>query len=494
MKIAIVGGGTAGWLAALIVSKSVFPSPDITVIESSKIGIVGAGEGSTGSLTNVLQNITGNYDCNELDFIESCDVTPKLGIKHINWLGDGSNYIAPIDGSITSNQKVDSVFCHVVGNYRYENFHLISEDGYMIDKNKDPFSIVNGPAAYHFDAHKVGQYFKKVCGKTIKNIDAEVTKVNINEKGNISSLKLNNDSVIEADFFIDATGFQRVLMNALEVNWHSYKDNLPVNRAMPFLLPYEDDEDIEPVTVAWAQNNGWMWQIPTLNRKGCGYVYSSEFVDDNTAQDEIEKCLGKKIEPIRVIKFDSGRLEKLWHKNCLAVGLCAAFAEPLEATSIHTTIVQLETFAQKYLKYSAATTCSDLNILNYNTEMTTMYDCLKDFLVLHYQGGRTDTEFWRHISSGKTSTEFVDRLIGLCRYRVPNASLFPSLNGVAGWPLYSSILSGLKKITPETARRELELMYFKGTSLAEYENLISACKMHLEPLPNNTKRIRERQT
>lgn len=492
MKIAIVGGGTAGWLSALVLSKSVYPSPKITVIESSKIGIIGAGEGSTGSMTNVIQNITGNYDCDEVDFIKSCDVTPKLGIKHINWLGDGSSYIAPIDGSYTSDQPVDSIFCHVVGNLGYEKMHCISEDGYLIEHNKDPFSIPNGPAAYHFDAHKVGKYFKKVCGKNISNIDAEVKHVNLDETGSIKSINLDDGQEIHADFFIDATGFKRVLMNALGVKWHSYKKHLPVDSALPFLLPYADDEEIQPLTVAWAQKNGWMWQIPTLHRKGCGYVFSSDFVDADEAHREIEETLGIEVDPIRLINFESGRLEKLWEKNCLAVGLSAAFAEPLEATSIHTTITQLETFAQKYLNHSLLTTCTPFNILSYNNEITRMYDTLKDFLVLHYRGGREDSNFWKHIKYGDTSTEFINSLIDMCRGRVPNASSFPRINGCAGWPLYSTILSGLKKITAETAQKELDMMYHKEISLLAYQNL-QEITAPLSRLPSNTKKIRSRQ-
>ena len=127
MKIAIVGGGTAGWLAALIISKR-HPIHDITVIESSSIGIIGAGEGSTGSLTNIIQNITHNYGCDENDFVKSCDVTAKLGIEFTNWKGDKTSYIAPIDGSITSSQPFDSSFAYCLAEYGPEKMHYSSKD------------------------------------------------------------------------------------------------------------------------------------------------------------------------------------------------------------------------------------------------------------------------------------------------------------------------------------------------------------------------------
>jgi len=493
MNIVIVGGGTAGWLAALILSKTKGDSHKFTVIESSAIGIIGAGEGSTGTLTNVIQNITGKYDCDEQDFVNSCDVTPKLGIKHVNWTGDGSSYYGPIDGSWTSNSPLDFMFIHTLANFDKSGWHLNSDNGFMIDQNRDTLSMKDGPAAYHFDAHKVGKYFKKVCGESVTHIDAEVKTVNLDEQGFIKSLGLSTDTTVTGDFFIDATGFSRILMKALGVKWHSYKNNLPVDRAMPFLLDYEADETISPVTTAWAHRAGWMWQIPTLNRKGCGYVYSSEFISDDQAHEEIEKSLGRAVKPIKFIKFESGRSEILWEKNCLAIGLASAFAEPLEATSIHTTIVQLESFAKFCLSLNKELTC-DPNTMNmYNEKHNFMYDLLKDFLVLHYQGGRTDSEFWKYISSGKTLTDHVSAIIGVCQHRVPNSSMFPGIPGAAGWPLWSYILAGTGKLTPEIARKELELHRVVDLASKEYYNMSNITSAKISNLPDNTDELRTRQ-
>lgn len=493
MKIVIVGGGTAGWLAALILLKTKGSDHTISVIESSSIGIIGAGEGSTGTMTNIIQNITGNYGCDEQEFIRMCDVTPKLGIEHKNWTGDNSSYIAPIDGSWTSNSPLDFMFLHTLEKFGTSGIHLNSDNGILIENNKDTLLLKDGPAAYHFDAHKVGKYFKKVCGERVKHIDSEVKNVNLDEQGFIKSLTLANEEQLDGDFFIDATGFARVLMKKLDVKWHSYKDNLPVDRAMPFLLDYEDNEVIKPLTVAWAQKNGWMWQIPTLNRKGCGYVYSSEFTTEDQAHAEIETALGKKVTPIKFIKFESGRSETLWEKNCLSIGLAAAFAEPLEATSIHTTIVQLESFAQKCLLPGKIETCSVDTIEEYNKKHIFMYDLLKDFLVLHYQGSRTDSEFWKYISSGATLTDHAAAMIGLCKYRVPNSSMFPGIPGAAGWPLWSYVLAGTQKLTPETAKKELEIHRVQELANREYNNIRRFAESKIVNLADNTSAIRNRQ-
>jgi len=493
MKIIIVGGGTAGWLAALILSKTKGNDHEISVVESSAIGIIGAGEGSTGTLTNIIQNITGKYGCNEKDFVESCDVTPKLGIEHRNWTGDGSSYIGPIDGSWTSNSPLDFMFLHTLANFDKNKWHLNSDNGFLIEENKDTLSVGDGPQAYHFDAHKVGKYFKKVCGDSVKHIDAEVLNVNLDEQGFINSLDLSTGIKIDGDFFIDATGFSRILMKRLNIGWHSYKKNLPVDRAMPFLLDYNDNEKIKPVTVAWAHKAGWMWQIPTVNRKGCGYVFSSEFISEEQAQQEIEQSLGKSINPIKFIKFESGRSNTLWEKNCLAIGLSAAFAEPLEATSIHTTIVQLESFAKFCLLLNRDLTCDPTTMKIYNEKHTFMYDLLKDFLVLHYQGGRTDSEFWRYISSGETLTDHVSAMIGICQHRVPNSSMFPGIPGAAGWPLWSYVLAGAGKLTPNLAKKELELHRVVDLAQREYYNMSNMTAAKISQLPDNTDELRKRQ-
>jgi tryptophan halogenase len=493
MKIVIVGGGTAGWLAALIISKTKPREHVITVIESSTIGIIGAGEGSTGTLTNIIQNLTGKYDCDEKDFVDSCDVTPKLGIEHKNWTGDGSSYLAPIDGSWTSNSPLDFMFMHTLANFDKSKWHLNSEDGFLIEQNKDTLSVNGGPQAYHFDAHKVGKYFKKVCGNTVSHIDDEVLDSELDENGFLKSLILKSGEKIAGDFFIDATGFSKKLMNKLEVKWHSYKKNLPVDRAMPFLLDYEENEIIKPVTTAWAQQSGWTWMIPTLNRRGCGYVFSSDFLSEDQAQAEMESQLGKKIKPIKFIKFESGRLEQLWYKNCMAIGLAAAFAEPLEATSIHTTIMQLENFAQFFLKSNRNSTCEEKSIQLYNEKHLFMYDLIKDFLVVHYQGGRQDTEFWKYISSGEPLTDHARDIMNICKHRVPNSSLYPGIAGAAGWPLWSYILAGTGNLSKEVAKKELQLHRIEQYAEIEYKKMSADIENRIRVLPNNTDEIRKRQ-
>lgn len=460
MKIVICGGGTAGWLAALMIKKIQKHSHDITVIESSKIGIIGAGEGSTGYLTDIIQGNTWDYGCNEEDFFKETSATIKLGIEHRDWKTLKHSYYGPIDGSRTAGQLPDVSLCYALKNDI--PVHLMSEDGFYIEHKKTNFWYdENGKFentkshAYHFDGHKVGQYFKKICmADSVNHKDSEIIEVLCDENG-ITGLRLSGDEIITADFYIDCTGFSRKLMNGLDVKWISYNKNLPVNTAMPFLLNYEKDETVYPVTTAWAQKYGWMWQIPIADRKGCGYVYDSNHISDEQAKNEIENVLGRTIDPIKIIKFDTGRLEKVWYKNCLSLGLSAAFAEPLEATSIHSTIIQLTTFIFDYLRDTKEETVNFGSQNIYNKKIGMMYDDFRDFLIIHYQTQRKDTEFWRYVSSKETRTDHVNNIIELCRTRIPKGCDFNNYYGSSGSCLWNWVLVGLGYINKQHGINEL---------------------------------------
>lgn len=471
MRIAIIGGGTAGWLAALMITKTQGPSHEITVVESSKIGIVGAGEGSTGYLTDIIQNNTWDYGCNEGEFLRETNATVKLGIKHRDWKELGHEYIAPLDGPTSNSVGTDYLLCHALINDL--PFHTASLDGKYIEKSLSSFYPAEGTEkvinmhshAYHFDAHKVGKYFKKVCGEDVTNIDSEIVDIAVDETGIVTSVNLSNGQTIEADFFIDCTGFARVFAKKLGIGWKSYREHLPVNTAMPFLLPHDEDEKIDPVTIAWAQKAGWMWMIPTQDRWGCGYVFDDSFVSHGDALAEIEKTLGREIEPIRVFSFETGRSEKLWFKNCLFTGLSAAFAEPLEATSIHSTIVQLNTFVFQYLRDTREDTCNEASVAIYNRVMSKMYDDFKDFLNIHYASQRTDSEFWRWMGTGEALTESSKLIIELQKSRMLRPNDLEQYPGHAGASLYNWILVGLGYFGKKEAQRELD--FFNQHDLAK---------------------------
>ena len=451
MNIIIAGGGTAGWLAALFFVKAHPNKHKVTIIESSKIGIIGAGEGSTGLMRDLLSNHWFKTDCDVSDFIRSVDGTAKMGIRHKNWTPAGDSYFAPLDGSPTSGMNPDIEFLQAFSAFGKDGMHRATNLGKYFEEKIPNFG------AFHFNAHKIGPYFKRVLGDNVTVIDADIVDVELNPLAEIEQLYLDNGQILKGDFYIDCTGFARKLISKMRVGWKSYGMHLPVDRAMPFLLSYEEGVPVEPATVAHALSSGWMWQIPTTERIGCGYVFQSGCITPEQAQAEVEQTLGRKIEPIKVISFDSGRSHALWEGNCMALGLAAAFAEPLEATSIHTTIVQLLNFTFEYLTDELATTVNTANRKRYNEKMTKMYDDILDFLVIHYQGGRTDSEFWQWITSGRTLTSFASETLDRCKYRIPGVLNYDYYFGCVGSPLWNWVLAGIGRITPEQARKELEL-------------------------------------
>lgn len=488
MRIVVAGGGTAGWLMTLIISK-LFPQHKLTVIESTQIGIIGTGESSTGMLADVISDPKFGIDLER--FVKECDGTAKYGIKHIGWNKDPSkHYYGPIAGTETQSDNNDLIFYHAVANLPLEQRHIACEHGVNIEENT--CSIFDDPKlnVWHFDTHKLGRYLRTIC-ENVTHIDTVVNDVELDpHTGYITKLHCADGQTVEGDFFVDATGFKKVLMNKLGAKWKSYKDNLPVNSAIPFILPYDDDELIEPVTTAWAQSAGWCWMIPTNERYGCGYVFDENHISADQAHAEIEQALGKKIDPIKQIHFESGRQQDLWIKNCVSIGLAAAFAEPLEATSIHTTLTQILDFIENRLKDTVEETCDPKVIQDYNTFCGNVYDNMKEFLVAHYICGRVDSDFWRNITAGNTITPFVKDIVELAKHRVPTKTMFPVFTGSAGWPLWCWVLSGTGAISSEVAKKELEI--YNAEQYAS-EKFMENYNMHMHNalyLPKNDTFIR----
>ena len=285
----IVGGGTAGWIAAFIFQDSARRAKldaRISVVESSKIPTVGVGEATTAAFRVFLQH----FGINEFEFFRETGATFKLGIRHQDWRRKGYTYYGPIDDP---HQVVApppgapsdylNVYCVSAGR-KVQDMHLF---GPLLERKKAPYAkkadgslIPLGPFhhAFHFDQALVGKFLKRKS-TGIGIVDAVVTGVERDgETGNIRALVLDDGEKLAGDFFVDATGFRKqLIVKELNAPWISYARELPVNRALPFWLDIKPGEEIANYTLAWAQEAGWMWQIPTQTRYGCGYVYSDEF-------------------------------------------------------------------------------------------------------------------------------------------------------------------------------------------------------------------------
>jgi tryptophan halogenase len=451
MQITILGGGTAGWLAAYTLCMS-RPGHTITVVDSSEIGIIGAGEGSTGFFTDL---IAGRYfhtgiDINE--FVARTDATNKIGIKFSNWTGNNTSFFTPLDGSPTAGLMDDYVFKYTLHKFGKDKAHLASKIGldYELERN---YNIFN---AFHFDAHKVGQFFKEKCiQKNVTHIDATVKdSILDSETGHVTSLVLDNGRKLDADFFIDCSGFARVLMKKLNIGWKSYSKYLPCNAAIPFILRDNEIEN-KPWTTATALSSGWMWDIPLQTRHGCGYVYNDNFISADQAKQEVEQLLKREITPIKNIQFDPGRSEKFWEKNVLSLGLASCFVEPLQATSIHTTVAQILLFVNDFLDIDASKTITKENQESYNRRTAHFYDLNLDFVSMHYQGPRNDTPFWKHIKENSIISPFAEHIIKRSQNKLVSYFEIANNFGAPAIGLWNWSMAGLDMLNEESAYIDL---------------------------------------
>jgi hypothetical protein len=340
MRYVIVGGGTAGWLTALYINKH-FPNDQITVIASSEIGILGAGEGTTPPFIDFLKEV----DISEKDLYNNCKATIKTGIKFTNWNGNNNEY-----------------------------FH----------------NFTTGLNALHFDASLLAKYFQSVAlSRGVKLIDSEVIEPEFKENKDISALILKSGERIELNFLFDCTGFKRMFIGGYyKSNWIEYP--MPCKRAIPFFLP-NDVQNLPPYTESVAMKYGWIWKIPVQGRYGCGYVFDSSMTSDEDAKEEIRQYLGHDFVSPKTFNFSAGAYDECWINNCMAVGLSAGFIEPLEATSIWVQIMALRIFVQVFDKQEAKK--------KLNSDIKEINEDVLSFLYYHYMSKRTDSDFWKNFTT-----------------------------------------------------------------------------------------------
>ncbi len=462
-KVVVVGGGTAGWLAALILQKTASDSGldlGIDVVEASSIPTIGVGEGTTAVFRSLILHL--GFD--EFEFLRKTEATIKFGIRHRDWRRKGHGYDGPIDDpqQIAGPPPGRWLNQHCIATGRpVADAHLFT---HLMKRRRSPFiqrgerpPMPVGPFhhAYHFDQALAGRYLREKADG-IRRIDAVVQGAVKNaDTGRIRHVVTEDGQQIAGDLFVDCTGFRRTLIGKqLGASWVSYNERLPVNRAMPFWIDLDDGVEIPPYTLAWAQKAGWMWQIPTLRRMGSGYVYSDAFLTPHEAQLEIESVLGHPIEPRNDIRIDAGRLDRAWIGNCLAAGLAQSFFEPLEATSIHGTVVQLILFSERHLR-AALEGRGDAD--SYNATVARQADDFCTFINTHYVSERRDTPFWRHVAECCIGDNVRERL-DLWRTKTPSKSDFDPFPG--GFPhiedqLYVPVLDGLGLTSRAAARAEL---------------------------------------
>lgn len=398
-NIVIVGGGTAGWMTAAALAKLLKQNYcNIHLIESDDIPTVGVGEATIPQIQ--LFNDTLGLD--EDDFIKHTQGTFKLGIEFVNWGKIGDSYIHAFGGI---GQDIEALpFYHYWWKLRQQNkvpdigayclnAMACPQNKFMRSVNAGNSPLSNIVYAFQFDAGLYAQYLRKFAEQHgVKRTQGKVTETRLHkENGFIKSVVLENGEEHHADLFIDCSGFRGLLIEqALNTGYTSWSHWLPCDRA--WAVPCEKTEPLYPYTRATAHSAGWQWRIPLQHRTGNGHVYSSRFMDDEQAkQILLDNLPGKPLDEPRLVKFHTGKRNKIWNKNCIAIGLSSGFLEPLESTSIHliqSTIARLMAFfPDKHFN------AQDIDM--FNQQMDAEYERIRDFIILHYKATqRDDSRFW----------------------------------------------------------------------------------------------------
>ena len=392
MKICIVGGGSAGWMSASTLSLKDIDS-EITLISSKDISPVCVGE----STLEKIHNWKVMLPFDEVDFIKETNGTLKHSIKFTNWLKPDSGSFHYPFGTVQHDPDLWWSIQLERGTLSHNTYGQdINATGALAENGKVDISY---PYSYHFDATKFAQYLKEKFCEDVNHIEATVVDGDVDENG-IKSLRLDNGENIEADLFIDCTGFRSLLLgDYLKEPFKSSNDLIPNDTSWITTIPHANKKEMAPFTECTAIENGWVWEIPLWDRVGSGYVYSSKYVSDEDAKQEFITCLTKKgYNPskceFRKIPLRVGRHERTWVKNVVAIGLSGGFIEPLESNgllTIHENLIDL----YKTLRRGLPSECLKKM---YNRGTNRKFDEFLEFVALHYAlTQRQDTPYWKDI-------------------------------------------------------------------------------------------------
>ncbi len=396
--IVIVGGGTAGWMAAAALSKFFGPSLNIRLVESDQIGIVGVGEATIPQ----IKHLNRALDLDEREFVAKTQGSFKLGIEFINWRQTGHSYLHNF-GSIGLNLN-STHFHHYWLRSRAEGSELdlwdycvntaAARDRRFAPMEKLGSSPLNGIAyAYHFDAALYGQFLRAYAeARGVTRIEGKIVDVHQDgESGHVTEVELESGDRVGGQFFIDCSGFRGLLIEqALETGYEDWSRWLKCDRALA--VPCAHDGDIRPYTQSIAHDAGWQWRIPLQHRTGNGHVFSSAYTDEDAARETLLANLeGEPLAEPRLLRFVTGRRKKFWNGNVVALGLASGFLEPLESTSIHLIQSGISRLIPLFPEQGFSAPVAD----EYNRQMGMEFEKIRDFLILHYHlNERTDSPFW----------------------------------------------------------------------------------------------------
>jgi len=466
-EIIVVGGGTAGWLAASHLAKKLGSKNSnaiqVTLIESPDIPTIGVGEGTVPAIRNSLRYL----GVSETDFIRACDVTFKQSIKFVDWEKapshtNNKNYyhhlfdypcIQPFDVS-------PYWLLHDCDGLSYAD--AVAIQGRICDLGLAPKKMTqceyegSTQYAYHLDAVKFAALLTQhaVNNLGVKHQLANVQKARVDDAGNITSL-MTDKGEFSADFFVDCSGFSALLIgDTLSIPFIQKHSELFADYALAAQVPYaQEGTPIPSYTISTAKEAGWIWDIGLTSRRGTGYVYSSHYTNHERAEQVLREYLGDAQGNIscRKISMRVGYREKFWVNNCAAIGLSQGFVEPLEATGLlvydATARMLADLFPASEAEFAWAAK-------QFNEHTRNAWDKVIDFVKLHYFiSQREDTDFWRDNRKTETASDRLLANLEAWRYQLPNDYDFSSRMEIFNLENYLYVLYGMNYPTDLSSRQ-----------------------------------------
>ncbi|MEQ7874460.1 tryptophan halogenase family protein [Sphingomonas sp. ASV193] len=405
-RIVIAGGGTAGWMAAAALGRTLGPIAEVTLVESEAIGTIGVGESTIPPIVT-FNNLLG---INEAEFMRATGATFKLGIEFDNWGRDGDRYFHSFGTAGKDHWSAGFQHFWLEGLDRghdapFDDYSLESKAAMARRFAHLPDNGLN--YAYQLDSARYAAFLRAMAEKDgVRRIEGRIAEVE-REGENIAAIRLDDGQRIEGDLFLDCTGFRALLIGqTLGVGFEDWSHWLPCDRAIA--VQTRSVEPAVPFTRAIAHDAGWRWRIPLQHRTGNGIVYASRYLDDEAA---LERLLGDVegellTEPNR-LRFLTGVRPAQWSGNCIAIGLSGGFIEPLESTAIHL----IQRAVLRLIRMLPMGEVSPRDVAEFNDQQVTDYVQIRDFIILHYWvTERRDSPFWRHVGEMEIPGSLVQKI------------------------------------------------------------------------------------
>lgn len=438
-EVVIVGGGTAGWMAAAALSRYLNNGyTNVTLIESEQIGTIGVGEATIPPLIN-FNELLG---INENDFVRATQATFKLGIEFVNWGQRGQRYFHAFGdlGSDLQGVPFHQLYLREREQRPVPDITAWSmsaaaayQGKYARPGPQAQFPLNQLRYAFHLDAILYARFLRSFAeSHGVRRLEGKVVDVDLRgEDGFVQSLKLDSGQTIEGELFIDCSGFRGLLIEqALQTGYEEWSKWLPCDRAVAAPCSYTGNPD--PFTRATAHESGWQWRIPLQHRMGNGHVYCSSFISDDEAEQVLVSNLeGELLDNPRRLSFTTGRRKLGWNRNVVAIGLASGFVEPLESTSIH--LVQAS--IARLIAMFPDRRFNPLERDEFNRQMKQQNEWVRDFVILHYKAmQRDDSEFWKYCASMEipdTLAEKIEQFRNKGRVFAEGVELFPRQSWVS---------------------------------------------------------------